>query len=243
MDEGLIVSDARVSYGRVRALVSGELRVRPGQMVALVGPNGAGKSTLLRFVTGVIRGEARRLSFDGENIEKSSVVHRARHGLVLVPQGRQLFPRLTVRENLQLVADALKLPAERIDVAFERFPILKERARMIAGSLSGGEQQMLALSRGLMCEPKVLLLDEPTLGLAPSIVDEVMTEVSRLCDGGLGVLIAEPSMHLLPRVLDGGFVLVRGRAVAQAAGYDELANEYLEQMGMATSESHPTRTI
>lgn len=228
-------------YGNAEAVSRAGLAIDKGKVTAIVGPNGAGKSTLLQALVGGLRIADGEIILNGRNVTKNSPTQRAKEGLVLVPQGRQVFPVLTVLENLQVMADALSLPYGRIDEAMQRFPVLQERRSVPAGSLSGGEQQMLALARALMAHPTVLLLDEPTLGLAPVIVTEIIKTVSELAADGVAVLIAEPSIRLIRNQIDRGYVMIRGQMVAEVQGATNLEQAYLEKMGMAeySQENQP----
>lgn len=241
--QALEASGITVRYGSAQAVGGASLRIEAGRITALVGPNGAGKSTLLGALVGGRKLASGDVVFAGEPINALDPTGRAKKGLTLVPQGRQVFPTLTVRENLLVMADALSLPHDRVEEASSRFPILRERAGVPAGSLSGGEQQMLALARALMARPRVLLLDEPTLGLAPVIVSEIIRTVAALAAGGMAILIAEPSIRLVRGQIDRGYVMMRGKIVAEAQGAGDLEQAYLESMGMTgrqeTAASHP----
>ena len=232
MSHVLRVVDVDVRYGKAIAVEGASIELTSGVTTALLGPNGAGKSSLFNAVAGVVPARAGRVELDGNDITSLSATERARDGLVLVPQGRQLFPRLTVTENLQVVADSLKCPRAALDEALDRFPILRERSKAIAGVLSGGEQQMLALARGLMSRPRVLLLDEPTLGLAPTIVNNLMKTVRSLAGDGIAVAIAEPSMQVVRGNVDRGVILIRGRVAKVAADQDELESSYRSLMSI-----------
>lgn len=239
--QALEASGINVRYGSAQAVANASLRVEPGRITALVGPNGAGKSTLLGALVGARGAGGGAVVFGGEQINALDPTGRAKMGLTLVPQGRQVFPTLTVHENLLVMADALSLPHDRVEEASSRFPILRERRGVAAGSLSGGEQQMLALARALMARPKVLLLDEPTLGLAPVIVSEIIRTVADLAAGGMAILIAEPSIRLVRGQIDRGYVMIRGQIVAEAQGAGDLEQAYLESMGMAGHGGASTR--
>lgn len=216
-NRGVSVTGLGVRYGRAVALDDVTLAAPGGQVTALVGANGAGKSSLVLATYGTVRSTG-VVRLDGQPIERWSARRRARAGLGLVPQGRQLFARLTVQENLLIGADQLGLPARTAYDAMERFPILVERRGSLAGVLSGGEQQMLAVARALMGQPRALLLDELVTGLAPLIVQQLAGVVRALADEGMAVLIVAPDLVGLRDVVDRGYVLIRGRVVAEVDG-------------------------
>ena len=230
MEPILRVSDISVRYGRLEAVSGAAITLHSGTVTALLGPNGAGKSSFLQAVVRATRAFCGSVTLSNRAIDALDTTGRAVAGLVLVPQGRQIFPRLTVRENLLVISDALRLPSSRAIAALGRFPILLERQHRPAGVLSGGEQQMLALARALMTEPRVLLLYEPTLGLAPQIVNEVHRVIDLLKGSGVAVLIAEPSVRLIRGRVDRGYIMLRGRIVAEAASCEALEEEYLRQL-------------
>ena len=233
----LEVRDVSVRYAGAEAVAGASLSAMRGTVTAIVCPNGAGKSSLLNALIGSVAARSEAIVIDGEDVSQLKPTARVRAGLVLVPQGRQIFPRLTVRENLQVIADGLGLAQSTVADALVRFPILKERQRFPAGVLSGGEQQMLALARALMTRPKVLLLDEPTLGLAPVIVADVVRTVAELAASGIAIVIAEPSMRLIRGHIARGFVMLRGRIIAVTDNAADLEREYLRFMGMSHATS------
>jgi len=227
--------DARsvtVRYGSVEAVTDAAMFAHPGTITAIVGPNGAGKSSFFLAMMGALKAPGSKVSVADDSLDALGPTGRARRGLVLVPQGRQIFPRLTVEENLKVIVDALSLDKTRVEAAIERFPRLKERRSVAAGTLSGGEQQMLALARALMTDPKVLLLDEPMLGLAPVIVEQVIELCSRLAEEGIAVVIAEPSVRLVGRNVDRGYVMIRGRISQEIKGLPMIEQEYMRLLGM-----------
>jgi branched-chain amino acid transport system ATP-binding protein len=232
MTDVLDVRAVTVRYAGAEAVAGASIAAVRGTITAIVGPNGAGKSSLLNALIGSVAASAETIMVDGENVASLKPTARVRAGLVLVPQGRQVFPRLTVRENLQVIADGLGLAQSTVADALLRFPILKERQRLPAGILSGGEQQMLALARALMTRPKVLLLDEPTLGLAPVIVADVVRTVAELAASGIAVVIAEPSIRLIRGQITRGYVMLRGRIIAVTDNAAELEREYVRLMGL-----------
>lgn len=228
----LSVSSLSVRYGSVVAVSDASFESTRGSVTAIVGPNGAGKSSLLLATVGAIRSSDGSVALEGEDVSSLGSNARTRKGIVLVPQGRQVFSHLTVRENLCVVADSMRLPQERIEEALDRFPILRERQNMPGGVLSGGEQQMLALARAIMGRPKVLLLDEPLLGLAPQVIDVVLETLRDLAASGMALVVAEPSIRLIRHQIKQGYVLLRGRVVGTASNADDLAETYSRCMGM-----------
>lgn len=208
-----------VRYGHASALSGVDITVPAGRVTAVVGPNGAGKSSLLLAAYGSVPASGRVL-LDGDDLSAMRPAARARAGIAIVPQGRQLFPRLNVADNLQVMAELLRLPRSEVDKAVDRFPILRTRMRSLVGVLSGGEQQMLVVTRALMGSPRVLLLDEMTTGLAPLIVRELADTVARLAGDGVAVLMAEPALGATRSIVDRGYVLVRGsvRATVENGG-------------------------
>lgn len=221
-----------VDYGSVRILSDVSISADTGKLVAIIGANGAGKTTLLRTLSGLMPHSAGEVRLAGDPMGTLAPHLLARRGLVHVPQGRQIIANLSVRTNLRLGARNVEdLPAgeiaERIEREFDRFPILRERADLPGGSLSGGEQQMLALSRGLMMRPKVLMLDEPSLGLAPRVVQDILRTLRSLADEGLTILLVEQLARLALSVADYAYVLRSGKIVMDGAAPDLLASEEL----------------
>lgn len=228
----LSVFSMSVRYGSVVAVTEASIESSTGTVTAIVGPNGAGKSSLLLATIGAIKAAEGVVRLNGEDIAALDANARTRGGLILVPQGRQVFSHLTVRENLCVVADSMSLSHDKVEEALDRFPILRERQRMPGGVLSGGEQQMLALARAIMGEPKVLLLDEPLLGLAPQVIEVVLQTLHDLAEAGVAIVVAEPSIRLIRAQITRGYVLLRGRVAATASSADELAETYKRCMGM-----------
>ncbi len=228
---GLQVRGLTVRYEKALALDRVDFDAAPGAITLLVGPNGAGKSSCLNAIYGGVAASGQVL-LDGSDISRMSAMQRARHGVALVPQGRQLFMRMSVRENLEVMAQLLGAGVADIEAALDRFPILRERARQLAGVLSGGEQQMVAVSRALMGRPRLLLLDEMVTGLAPLVVRRLIETAVQLAAEGATVVIAEPAIGAIRDHVQQGIVMLRGRIAAQAQGGQALDAEYQRRMGV-----------
>jgi branched-chain amino acid transport system ATP-binding protein len=226
----LRIHDLHATYGNIHALRGVDLEVNAGEVVAILGPNGAGKSTLIKTIMGVLSNVRGAVEFEDRAIDALPTAQRIRLGIGTIPEGRQLFSDMTVRENLILGAYAhlgLLVPTsldETLERVFSVFPRLRERTRQLAGSLSGGEAQMVAVGRALMSRPKLLLCDEPSLGLAPILVREVLAAISRLRDAGITVLLADQNALSALRMADRAYVINTGRIVASGPG-PVLAND------------------
>lgn len=232
MTHELSATGVVVRYGTATAVAGVDIAFESGKINAVVGPNGAGKSSLLLALCGAVPA-AGVVTLGGRDISALTPAQRARDGVALVPQGRQIFPTLTVRENLDVMAEVLGVGGGEVDRALARFPVLVDRARALAGVLSGGEQQMLAVTRALMADPcHVLLLDELATGLAPLIVQRLMRTVRELADTGTTVVMAEASIGAIRGDIDRGVILLRGEVVATADGGDELDTIYRSSMGL-----------
>ena len=215
-------------YGRVRALAHVSLRVGAGEVVALIGSNGAGKTTTLRTISGLVHAATGRISFAGKDVTAVPAAKRVELGIGHVPEGRRLFSRMSVQDNLTLGAytrnDRLEIEKDRQRV-FELFPRLKERQTQIAGTLSGGEQQMLAIGRAMMTRPKVLMMDEPSLGLAPILVETIFRIIEEINQQGIPILLVEQNAHQALRVADRAYVLETGSIVKEGTGRELLESE------------------
>jgi branched-chain amino acid transport system ATP-binding protein len=239
----LELKSVSVGYGRNRVLQNVNLTLERGEIVTLLGANGAGKSTLVKAISGLLRPESGIILLDGEAIETMLPAERLRRGIAHVPEGRQIFAGMTVLENLELGAYASPQPdqAERLEAVFALFPVLRERTRDIAGNFSGGQQQMLAIARGLMSKPRILLLDEPSLGVAPLLVAEIFRLIERLRGQGIAILLAEQNARQALSIADRGYVFENGKITLSGSSGDllnsaEIAQRYLG-MGSAAEAS------
>ena len=230
-DAVLDVAGLAFAYDGALAVRDVSLTVQPGEIVALLGANGAGKSTTVRMIAGVLQPQKGAVKFAGEVLSGSPSHHVVRRGITLVPEGRLVFPQMTVMENLQLGAH-IKPRGEigaLVDRAFALFPRLAERRNQLAGSMSGGEQQMLAIARGLMAEPRLIILDEPSLGLMPIVTQEVFKLIEAVNRSGIGVLLVEQNLHQALRIAHRGYVLEKGSVVLAGTGQELLANDYVKK--------------
>ena len=224
----LEVEGLNAGYGHVEVLWDVDLSVGEGEVVALVGSNGAGKSTLLRALSGMIRPTGGDARLDGRSLVGLRPEQVVDLGIAHVPEGRRLFPGLTVRENLLVGAYSRRGRAD-IDRALELLPRLRERLDQLAGSMSGGEQQMCALARGLMSAPRLLMIDELSLGLAPNLVETILDRLAEIRDAGTALLLVEQDVDAALRVADRGYVLENGRIVASGASDDLLSDERVRE--------------
>ena len=219
-------------YGDLQALHDVSLEVRPGELVALVGANAAGKTTTLRVISGTLGARGGRVMFDGQDLAAVPAHSRVARGIVQVPEGRRLFPFMTVRENLLLGAHAPSARAEQdrsLEYVLRLFPMLEERATQLAGSLSGGEQQMCAIGRALMARPRLLMLDEPTLGIAPVLVQRIFETVAAINRDGVTVLLVEQNVRRALALANRAVVLENGRVVLAGPARELLADERLKK--------------
>ncbi len=228
MEESILkVDDINVYYGSIHAIKGISFEVHRGEIVTLIGANGAGKSTTLNTISGLLRTQTGGISFLGKDISKTPAHRLVEMGLAQVPEGRRIFLNMTVRENLELGAftrvdqtpEVLEKDLEKI---YGLFPRLGERHRQVAGTLSGGEQQMLAMARGLMCHPRLLMLDEPSMGLAPILVEEIFSIIADLHAQGATILLVEQNARMALSIADRGYVLETGKIVTTGTGRDLL---------------------
>jgi branched-chain amino acid transport system ATP-binding protein len=232
MSEALLdVRGLQSGYGAVEVLRGVDLQVMPGETVALLGSNGAGKTTLNHTLSGLVATRAGQVWFDGQDITGLHSQKVVSHGLIQVPEGRKVFPNLSVHENLELGAftRGRGRRAQNLDKVYQTFPRLKERVTQLAGTLSGGEQQMLAIGRGLMAEPRLLILDEPSLGLSPLLVEEMFALIAQLHSTGLAVLLVEQNVGQSLDIADRAYVMENGRIRFSGTPAQLLASDTLRQ--------------
>ena len=229
----LKIDDIHVYYSAIHAIKGISFEVHEGEIVALIGANGAGKSTILKTVSGLMHPRSGSITFMGENIAHMEAYKLLRHGLAHVPEGRRIFLQMTVQENLDMGAFTQKnVSKEDLEMVFDMFPRLKERRNQIAGTLSGGEQQMLAMSRALMSHPKLMMLDEPSMGLAPILVDQIFSIIKDLHKAGTTILLVEQNASKALQIADRACVLETGSITLSGTGEglsqsDEVRKAYL----------------
>lgn len=228
----LEVKDLHVSYGEIKAIRGINFNINQGEIVTIIGSNGAGKSTTLNSLAGLIKPASGTVLFNGEDVTKLESYELVKKGISLSPEGRQIFPRMSVIENLELggyFRTKTELEKGKNNV-FELFPILKERSWQAGGTLSGGEQQMLAIGRALMASPKILILDEPSLGLAPIIVKEIFKMIRRIRDEGITVLLVEQNAKMALSISDRGYVLETGKIRLEGKSEELLNNKEVHKL-------------
>ncbi len=223
----LKIEELKVAYGKIQALWGVSLEIAEGEIVALVGANGAGKTTLIKTISGLLHGQSGTILFNGKPIERLLPGDIVRLGIIQVPEGRKLFPEMTILDNLLMGGYTVKPAAlkPRLDHVFQIFPVLRERQKQMAGTLSGGEQQMVAIGRSLMAEPRLLMLDEPSLGLAPVLVEEMFQVIEEINRSGVTVLLVEQNTQHALSVAHKGFVMELGRIVLAGSGQELLCDE------------------
>ena len=229
----LKVEGLRAGYGSINILWDLSFEVHEGEVVAILGSNGAGKTTMVRAVTGMVRPSSGSVNFNGEELAKKSSRYILDKGIVQVPEGRQIFTEMTVLENLEMGAfnkATREAFPKNLEMSYQRFPRLKERAKQAAGTLSGGEQQMLAVARALIGMPRLLILDEPSLGLAPNIVDDILEVASSMAkNDGIAVLLVEQDITKALACADRGYVIENGRIALQGSARELSTNEHVKK--------------
>ena len=227
----LSVQDLAYAYNGVAAVRGVSFEVGPGEVVALLGANGAGKSTTVKVIAGALAPQAGSIRFDGEAIEGRPCHVVVRRGITLVPEGRLVFPQLSVLENLNMGAHTRSAAdvSRNLDYVFGIFPRLAERRDQFAGSMSGGEQQMVAIARGLMSSPRLMMLDEPSLGLMPKLVQELFRLIKRVSESGVSILLVEQNVNQSLKIANRGYVMEKGRAVLSGTGQELLGNEFVRR--------------
>jgi branched-chain amino acid transport system ATP-binding protein len=228
----LVVKDLEVCHGKAPALRGISLEVPEKSIVTVIGPNGSGKTTLMYTITGLKRPLSGEISFKGTRIEGMPPYHIVKLGIALVPEGRRLFPYMTVLENLEMGAYVRKNRKDTIKMMeeiYKSFPVIKNRKRQLAGTLSGGEQQMLAIARALLAGPQLMLLDEPSLGLAPLMVSEVMRIIKEIHERGVSILLIEQNARLALNLAQLGYILETGQILLKAETKDLLQNDFVKR--------------
>ena len=228
----LKVRGLNAGYGSIRIIWDEAFEINDGEIVAILGSNGAGKTTTVRAITGLIKPVSGSIEFNGEDLSKKSSRHILDKGIVQVPEGRQLFTGMTCLENLEMGAFNKQLKADfkkNLEKCYTWFPKLKERASQIAGTLSGGEQQMVAVARALVGEPRLLILDEPSLGLAPNIVDDILKVVKELAETGVSVMLVEQDITKALSVADRGYVIENGCITLEGTAGELVTNEHVKK--------------
>ncbi len=234
----LKIHDLKVSYGGIQALKGIDLEVEEGKIVALIGANGAGKSTTLRSVVGLVKPESGSIIYRGEDLKKFPTKDLVHKGITLVPEGRRVFANLTVLENLKIGAFSRKdekAIKDDLEWVYSLFPRLKERSWQLAGTLSGGEQQMLAVGRALMSKPKLLMMDEPSLGLAPLIVKEIFNIIQEIHKQGVTILLIEQNANVSLKIAHQAYVMETGLITIEGTGQELLANEEVKRAYLGES--------
>jgi branched-chain amino acid transport system ATP-binding protein len=229
----LEIENVSAAYGMVQILRDVSFKVEKGEIVSIIGPNGAGKTTLVKTIMGFLKPQGGTIKFKGESIGKLATCEIVKKGLTMIPEGREAFPRMTVEENLLLGAYTVKDKAkvkETKEKVIQIFPVLKKKEKALAQTLSGGEQQMLVICRSLMSNPELLILDEPSLGLAPIIVEKVLDTVRTINDEGVTVLLVEQNIHDSLNVAHRGYVLEEGKIILEGKSRELLSNSHIKEV-------------
>jgi branched-chain amino acid transport system ATP-binding protein len=229
----LEVENVSAAYGLVQILWDVSFKIKEKEIVSVIGPNGAGKTTLVKTIMGLLPAKTGTIRFKGENIEKLPTYEIVKKGVTLIPEGREIFPKMTVEENMLLGAytikdkNAVKESKERI---YQIFPILKKKEKALAQTLSGGEQQMLVICRSLMSNPELLILDEPSLGLAPILVGKALDTLRKINEEGVTVLLVEQNIRDSLNIADRGYVLEKGKIIIEGKGRELLSNDHIKEV-------------
>ena len=229
----LEVENISSGYGMVQILWNVSFAIKEKEIVSIIGPNGAGKTTLVKTIAGLLPAKAGTVRFKGENIEKLPPYEIVKKGITLVPEGREIFPRMTVEENLRLGAYTLTIKSKVIESKeriYEIFPVLKKKQKALAQNLSGGEQQMLVIGRSLMSNPQLLILDEPSLGLAPIIVEKVLDTLLRINEDGVAILLVEQNIRDSLNIANRAYVLEEGKIIIDGEGRELLNNDHIKEV-------------
>jgi len=229
----LEIENLSAAYGMVQILRDVTFKINEKEIVSIIGPNGAGKTTLVKTIMGFLQPKSGTIKFKGEDIAKLPPYERVKRGLTMIPEGREIFPRMTVEENLLLGAYTIKdkkSVMENKEKVYEIFPVLKKKEKSVAQTLSGGEQQMLVICRSLMSNPQLLILDEPSLGLAPIIVEKVLDTVRTINEEGVTVLLVEQNIHDSLNVADRGYVLEQGKIILEGKSRELLSNSHIKEV-------------
>jgi len=229
----LEVENLTSGYGMVQILWDVSFKIKEKEIACIIGPNGAGKTTLVRTIIGLLPTKSGTTRFKGENIEKLPPYEIVKRGVTLIPEGREIFPRMTVDENLRLGAYTIKDKDEvnkTKDKVFQIFPVLKKKEKVLAQSMSGGEQQMLVIARSLMSNPKLLILDEPSLGLAPIIVEKVLDTLQRINEDGVTILLVEQNIRDSLNIANRAYVLEEGKIIIEGEGRELLSNDHIKEV-------------
>ena len=226
----LNIEKLNVSYGDTQVIWDVDIEVAEGEIVTLLGPNGAGKTTLMKTICGLVAPKSGKITFKGEDLLKVNPWDRPKKGVVLIPEGRKLFGKMTVEENMEIAAWKEEGKKETLEWIYDTLPRLAERRKQLAGTMSGGEQQMCAIARGIMAQPKLLMLDEPSLGLAPIIVEQVFDLIQKLQERGITVVFVEQFVEQALKIASRGYLLEGGRIALHEDSQSMLNNDYVRQV-------------
>src|SRR4030066_1810518 len=229
----LEVENVSAGYGLVQILWDVSFRIREKEIVSIIGPNGAGKTTLVKTIVGLLPAKSGTIRFKGESIEKRPTYEIVKKGITMIPEGREIFPRMTVEENLRLGAYTVKDKAKANETktrVYQIFPVLKKKEKALAQTLSGGEQQMLVICRSLMSNPELLILDEPSLGLAPIIVEKVLDTLRKINEDGVTILLVEQNIRDSLNIANRAYVLEEGKIIIEGEGRELLSNDHIKEV-------------